>query len=569
MTTLDHKDKREIGTLLDTKIYEKVEGKDLNDSNFIVIVYFLIGLFLFFISLIPYSTLSQYVDLKLQSNFIRTCFFGMIALSSYMFAEGFLKLLRLHILNVFFTEDFVSFVIRKRFFKIRMIFTIVFFTCIVYFTDTFLSVEQSDSHFKDIITNITIILSVSFVCFLVSETIVDYFDFLSFTLNYKERVKSSKKRLKMILKLNKILPQRISNLKIYAKKLFKKMIELASRKNFNMSELCHDSDENDANDFQNEQMEKKGIHKVIRRTHKDEKSTGNSSVNNSTNPQSVNEKFKLVVPKEADSLTPQDFQNIFNSIEMFKLFDFDKNGRVTKHEFVKRYIYLFEEREKLKRALQGNANNMFKIQILMTSLFIPFIIFILLAMSGQLTSITESFTIAGLVVFPFSFAFKSVIEELFESVIFVFFIKPFDVGDIFFTGFDADSERYEVISIGILYSDFFLDGRFITLKNTSFNQNRIFNIRKSEFITNIYKLEFKTDLFLDKEQELVEKLDDHFSDLPTSSYKLGNYTINRDSIKVVLETKRVIPYQEIDTIEERHDNFIIYLNELLEEIGIE
>ncbi|KRH94024.1 Small Conductance Mechanosensitive Ion Channel (MscS) Family [Pseudoloma neurophilia] len=586
------KDKNEINSLLDFKIYDKIEGKDLNDSNFTILVYFLIGLLIYSVALLPLSQLIEYQDQHIILISLKVSYYILVFIASNLFAETFLKLSRSYILNIFFSNDFISFFIKKRNLEIRFIFTIVFFSIIIYVNTYFIGIDLSENAFRELIVSVSILLSVSFLCFLISEMIVDYCDFISYSLNYKERVLEGKKRLKLILKLNKILPEKITNLKTYALRLFYEMLNLTQQKKPNQvvsrSQLLTESKElavlqNDTDDMN---QEKKNIHKLARRTptQKKEETLSDKKSNISVKKEniSVNEKFKLDNTQSDYFLTPEDFFNLFHSTEMFNLFDFDKNKKVTKHEFIKRYIYLYEEREKLKRALKGNLQNMFKIQVLITSLFIPFIIFILLAMTGQLTSITESFTIAGLVVFPFSFAFKSVIEELFESVIFVFFIKPFDIGDIFFaqqqtagknTILDTDeanlfAEKYEVVNIGILYSDFFLNGRFITLKNTSFNKFMIFNLRKSEFITHTYKLEFNKDKFLEKEEEFIGKLDDHFSDLPTSSYKLSNYSIKNQSIRMFLETKRVIPYQEIDTIEERHDNFIIYLNELTKEIDL-
>lgn len=591
MNTLNHRDRNEIGVLLDTKVYEKVEGKDLNDSNFIMTVLFLAGMCVFMASLAPYSILPAYSDSKWEFNIIRGIYYSLVIISSGLFAEAFLKLLRSKILSVFFSQDFISFFMRKRHLKVRFIFTIVFFTGLIYLVFNYIYVDYIETDLKDFLSSISVLCSVAQICFLISEIIVDYCDYISYSMNYRARVKENKRRLRLILKLNRLIPGKIHNLKTYANQLYQRMLELTRNiKSKSITELTQHEElgineskieptskeikklqvktdfgrrydfmeGNELDDVIDEQNAKRGIHKIMRRINKGKEND------------SVNEKFK---PKNAKGmksyLRPQDFENIFHSTEMFDLFDFDKDNKVTKPEFIKRYLYLFEEREKLKKALEINAINMFKIQILISSLFIPFIIFILLAMTGQLTSISESFTIAGLVVFPFSFAFQSVINELFESVIFVFFMKPFDIGDIFFTGFNDTSERYEVVCIGILYSDFFLNGRFVTLKNTSFNKHRIFNLRKSEFVTQIYKLQFNAKLFLSHEKELVEKLDDHFSDLPTSSYKLYNYQINNDKIRVILETKRVIPYQEVDTIEERHDSFIIYLNELLKEIGIE
>lgn len=586
MNTLNYRDKNEIGALLDTKIYEKVEGKDLNDSNFIMIVLFLVATCVFLSSLAPYSILPEYLDSQWEFNTIRATYYLLTLISSTLFAEAFLKLLRSKILSVFFSQNFINFFMRKRYAIVRFIFTIVFFTCLVYIVHHFIYEDHIETGLKELLVNISVLCSIALICFLISEIVVDYCDYISYCMNYRARVKENNKRLRLILKLNRLIPSRIQNLKTYANQLYNRMLQLTSnQRDKSVTELTRSKELEggkpkptnkeagillvdtgsgkkynitEEDETLDEQSAKKGIHKVTRRTTFGKKHD------------SVNQKFKHKNVSDSNAyLKPEDFENVFHSIEMFDLFDFDKDNKVTKREFIKRYVYLYDEREKLKKALEVNATNMFKIQMLITGLFIPFIIFILLALTGQLTSISESFTIAGLVVFPFTFAFKSVIEELFESIIFVFFIKPFDIGDIFFTSFNDISERYEVASIGILYSDFYLNGRFLTLKNTCFNKNRIFNLRKSDFITQIYRLQFKSQSFLEHEKELAEKLDDHFADLPSSSYKLYDYQIKGDKINVVLETKRIIPYQEIDTIEERHDTFIIYLNELVKEIGIE
>lgn len=536
---LNTKDPDAIENLLDLEIYDKIEfDNTLSEKSIVILAHFLAALFSFAACLIPYFLLSDFGDSDLVKNILRCCFYAGLICSSYLFAESFIRSTRKYILKVFLQTKFPSFLFKKRYVKLRVIFTTIFFTSLIIIVNNKMpikNVNEQYSEFQKNFFNIAIGISTAMICLLISGTTVDYLDFYSYQMNYRSRVKYNKEVFEFILKLNEFYPEEIKNLKKYAKNLFKKLIIARNEKGSYTEikpEANYESDTISDSDEENNESNK------IKRRNK--KSKGNI-------------------------LTKSDFKKLVDAPEMFSLFDFDRNNQVTKYEFVKRYITIFNERDSLRKALEHNSANMLKINVLISSLFIPFIVFILLALTGQIPKLSDSFTIAGLVVFPFTFAFKSVIEEIFTSVIFVFFVKPFDYGDIFL----IDSDRYEVLNIGILYSDFRLNQKFITLKNTFFNSARIFNLRKSEFLTNLYTFKFDYKSYKQNEEKFTNKLDEYFQKTPSSSYRLGNYKIAQNTITIDVESKIVIPYQEIDTIDERNDSLTLFINDLITQIGIQ
>lgn len=571
--------RKEFKKLINTDIYENVLKSNTNDSDIGTIIYFLLAVLFYIFSIIPYNLIDQFINDYFALSLLRLWFYLAKLISAFCLSKSFLRFMKSKILKIFFSEDFITFYTKKRNYTLSFIFIFILYTIIIYLTDLYAPLTEAENEFKDFLITTSIVISSSMMCFLVSQTIIDYLDYLSYTLNYKDRILDVKMKMYYLEKINNILPEEIYDVNVYARKLFNRIINISMKNKYNSGHISEE---------ESEEIDKKGIHRLNRRIKKSHVLNTETEVHNAlegkildikgSDPENIeksNSKLKndlenikksnLKLKNVEDTISEKDFTK-FLPKKLFYLLDLDKNGILTKHEFILRYCYLFKEHQKLKQGLDQNKTNMFKLQILINLLFIPFIIFTLLAATGQLTSITESFTIAGLIIFPFTFAFKSVIEDVFTSCIFVFFMKPFDIGDIFLL---SAKNKYEVINIGVLYSDFLLNGKFVTLKNTYFNDKQIFNLRKSDYITKVYKLKFGTKNFLEKEVEFVKKLDIFFNNIQSSSYKLYNYTIIKNNILIDLETSKIVPYQEIDTLEEQDDRFIIYLNHTIKELGLE
>lgn len=586
MDALDKKNPEAIENLMDEQIFTKIEFQtEIKDTAGRVIFFFLAGVVLVVASLVSYYSIPRFEEMPAVRLALYASFYVGWVVAACLIAESFIKLVRLRFFNFFYKSKFIIFLFKKRNLKIRIILSFIMFSTLNFFFHRFFglkSIEKKYAALNKVLTRLSTVFGLLLFCMLISGSIVDYLDYYSYQLNYKSRVKNNKVVLRYIQKINRALPQEITDLRKYAVKLFDAIVMMARSYNF---------DSNDENNVYNEvqptQPETPQAKKNVQHEDEEEEDElgGDKSLTDEASAEKTDENTESVKTTKAtksvksrrsvrqkekkkgknkEYLTVQDFDRLFSEPEMFGLFDFDRNNKVTRHEFVKRYIALFEERERLKRALEQNSNNMMKINILISSLFVPFVVFIVLAFTGQLPSFQDSFTMAGLVIFPFTFAFKSLMEEIFSSVIFVFFIKPFDYGDIFF----VENNKYEVLSIGILYSDFLLNDKFITLKNNTFNTAQIFNLRKSDFITSTYTFKFDYKSFKENEDDFVDGLEDYFSETPSNSYKIGNFQVEKNVITVTLEVKNIVPYQEIDMIEERNDSFVLFVNNLIEEVNI-
>ncbi|ELA47777.1 hypothetical protein VCUG_00738 [Vavraia culicis subsp. floridensis] len=574
MNTLDTKNPEQIESLLDEQIFTKIEFQErINDTICRVLFYFFAGFFLLVLSLVPYYSLPYYMDQRIIRLILYVSFYVCWCIASFFIAESLIRLVRLKAFSIFYQSKFIIFLFKKQHFRMRVIFTFIIFSTLNFLFHRFLgltSIEEKYSKFNHLLTKITVMAGLTFLCLFISGTIVDYLDFYSYQMNYRNRVKHNREVLKHIQKINRALPREITNLGKYAAQLFDTIMHMSRSYNFDSgaenntySEVGKGEEEANAENASVKSTSPKAG-KPEKEAEAEEENTESEEKVKKPGNEKIERREAKKKKNNRNYLVREDFDRLFSEPEIFSLFDFDRNNLVTRHEFIKRYIALFEERERLKRALEQNSNNMVKINILISSLFVPFIVFILLVFTGHLPSFQNSFTMAGLVIFPFTFAFKSLVEEIFTSVIFVFFIKPFDYGDIFF----VEGKRYEVLNIGILYTDFLLDDKFITLKNSFFNASQIFNLRKSDFISTIYTFKFDYKSFKENERKFTEKLDDYFNDTPSNSYKLGNYSVDRNVITITLEVKNVIPYQEIDTLEERNDEFVLFVNNLIEEINI-
>ncbi|ELQ76499.1 Small Conductance Mechanosensitive Ion Channel (MscS) Family [Trachipleistophora hominis] len=572
MNALDPKNQEQIETLLDEQIFTKIEFQEkINDTIGKVVFYFFAGLVLLGLSLVPYYSLPYYMNQQIIRLVLYVSFYICWCVASFFIAESIVRLMRLKAFNLFYQSKFIIFLFKKQHFRMRVIFTFIIFSSLNFLFHRFMgleSVEEKYASFNHLLTKITVTLGLTLFCLFISGTIVDYLDFYSYQMNYKNRVKHNREVLKHIQKINRALPKEITNLGRYAAQLFDTIMHMSRSYNFDSgaeSNAYSEVSKKEELNAENENV-KTAIHEAENHENKSAEEENPEYEDKPKNPgkEKIERREAKKKKNNRNYLVREDFDRLFNEPEIFSLFDFDRNNQVTRHEFIKRYLALFEERERLKRALEQNSNNMVKINILISSLFVPFIVFILLVFTGHLPSFQNSFTMAGLVIFPFTFAFKSLVEEIFSSVIFVFFIKPFDYGDIFF----VEGKRYEVLSIGILYTDFLLDDKFITLKNNFFNAAQIFNLRKSDFISTVYTFKFDYKSFKENEREFTKKLDEYFNDTPSNSYKIGNYSVERTTISVTLEVKNVIPYQEIDTLEERNDEFVLFVNNLIEELNI-
>ncbi|ELQ76496.1 Small Conductance Mechanosensitive Ion Channel (MscS) Family [Trachipleistophora hominis] len=268
-------------------------------------------------------------------------------------------------------------------------------------------------------------------------------------------------------------------------------------------------------------------------------------------------------------LTLDDFRKFFgtsNGTKIFGLFDIDENNEVTRDEFTKRYNSLFMEKKQLDLALVQNSYNLYKFDCLLSAIIVPAVLFSTFIVLGAQSEFQNFFKSIGALLLSLSFAFSKLASDTFQSLIFVFFIRPFDIGDIIEIG----GKTYVVSDLGLLYSTLLSDSRYETFPNELLRNSSIKNLRKSTHVTAKFEYCFKYDDYskLDKLKEMISSF---LLENPTKyheQFDINHFEIlNENKMKFTIQIVLSCPYQETRTIVERKDKFAIFVHECVKKLG--
>ncbi|TBU20707.1 putative mechanosensitive ion channel protein [Hamiltosporidium tvaerminnensis] len=271
-------------------------------------------------------------------------------------------------------------------------------------------------------------------------------------------------------------------------------------------------------------------------------------------------------------LDVNDFKYYFGNQDgedMFRMFDIDNSLSVTKDEFVSCYVSLFKEKQKLQSSLNENDECMKKLAIVLTFLAVviaSFLFFVTLGAKSQFTTIFG--TLTGFVL-PLSFVFGPVLSEMFQSILFIFSVRPFDIGDKITVG----GSHYEVREMGLLYTTLTSDSRYHNFPNEKLRKEPVINLRKSMYITETYTKKFDYNSCKEKLDELSNEISKFLKENPKkykSDFSISDYEIlEKDVLKVEIRIKLSCPYQDIKAAKERKDFFTLFLHETIIRLGIE
>ena len=269
------------------------------------------------------------------------------------------------------------------------------------------------------------------------------------------------------------------------------------------------------------------------------------------------------------TLHESDFIRYFGAEQgekIFDLFDVNFDGTVSKEEFTTRYVSLFEERKNLKKALTKNDGTMAKLEKVIFVTMAPVLFYAIYVAISDRKSFLNNFGFIGSGLISISFAFSSVISELFTCIVFIYFIRPFDVGDAIF----VDNKLLKVKSLGLLSSNFYEDTVLHSISNLTIKGMDIINYRELGFKTVkiIKKFDYETCFgkisLLHKRIQKFLKLN---RNLYTNRYHIYQFQIEKNIIEMAFEINIICRFQEIKTMYKRQDKFTVFLHDLSEELG--
>jgi len=170
------------------------------------------------------------------------------------------------------------------------------------------------------------------------------------------------------------------------------------------------------------------------------------------------------------------FKTASDAAMAFKLFDKDGNGDIDRREMRNAVVRTYRERRALAIALKDMSSAVSKLDAVLISiafLLTIFIWFFIFNSKGTASQLVPMATI----VLGFSFIFGNAAKNLFESMLFIFSIHPYDVGDMVM----IDDVHMFVTEFGLFSTTFQrVDGQVVVAPNSLLiSKKHIINIRRS------------------------------------------------------------------------------------------
>ncbi|KAJ3222419.1 hypothetical protein HK099_002322 [Clydaea vesicula] len=180
---------------------------------------------------------------------------------------------------------------------------------------------------------------------------------------------------------------------------------------------------------------------------------------------------------QKDSLIKKDFEPYFESDELnnvFKIFDKDDNGNISKQEFKSKILEIFYNHENIEKSMRQSTQAISKLDSILKIFVWIIIFFVTIAIfSINVSAFMATFLSiwAGVL-----FAISGSVQVLVQNLIFLFIIHPFDVGD----RVEIEKECYVVKEFGLTATCLRLgNGKEIYAPNFMLAQKLIHNFRRS------------------------------------------------------------------------------------------
>ena len=216
--------------------------------------------------------------------------------------------------------------------------------------------------------------------------------------------------------------------------------------------------------------------------------------------------FDAICPTGSEVISANDLRGYLPEADVekyFEMLDPEAHGDLRRSEFSLAVRHFFEERDALSRTVTDQTRIINKVDRLLLVFFV--FIWIIAAMIVFNVSATTALATIGSAGVAFTFVFSSAARTAFESIVFVIFTHPFDVGDKVL----IKNEIYIVKELGLWSSTFYGPGRRITyITNSVLRTQMIVNVRRSPLQNEVISIKIHPLTSSDHLQALEKRLNE-------------------------------------------------------------
>lgn len=262
---------------------------------------------------------------------------------------------------------------------------------------------------------------------------------------------------------------------------------------------------------------------------------------------------------------PEIFRFLMKEIGITEAYKFSR-GSLT--EFIER---TYRERHLLKENLEHMNSAIDKVAFAFKVIIGGLLLVMLYIRAGGQGATTTGIISAF---FGTQFISNSFSASVISSIIFLFFIHPYDIGDRVFVVFDGVEENLVVSELNVFSTVFYRwDGTYITILNTVLAQRPIRNVRRSGIMAESHKIQINSRTNQKKLVRLKELIEDFVKNNPEdyTEYIMVNHDYIEDAsklhMKVYMQYKN--SWQNFELYLKRKTRFLSFLNRALQELDIE
>lgn len=280
--------------------------------------------------------------------------------------------------------------------------------------------------------------------------------------------------------------------------------------------------------------------------------------------------LRIIALDEPDLVTFTDLKKLIgesNAIKVFKYCEKNVKESLDYGDFYNLYTSTLFEQEQLSRGLRQKNSAVKTLHFISTFICIPIAIAVFLNYKNIKSDHASRISIIMTGLISGGYVFGDIIKKMIMSLLFVFFVRPFDIHDYVRIG----GKLYRVDEINVLTTNLMNNRLCVIMQNSKLLDEAITNYRISNVCEESYTFKFKIDEFRKYKEQLVANINNHIAKLPRvfrqKMYFKDNKIIDESTIDATIVIGYNIENISMKVFNENQENFVLNLHAMIANAG--